>query len=129
MKIPSFSRIKRKCPENSRFSQVLNILMQQCVRFYCYPDEVEIAARNLEGLVTDGDGVLVFAYAGVVGGEAVQEGRTQTRAVLLILLQPVAFIRRAAVERGAGTAHSPLLATGALLQSHWRCISLYRIFD
>lgn len=46
------------------------------MRFYHYPDEVEIAARNLEGLVANGDGVLVFAYAGVVGGETVQEGRT-----------------------------------------------------
>lgn len=44
--------------------------------FYYYPDEVEIAARNFKGLVADGDGVLVFAYAGVVGGETVQERRT-----------------------------------------------------
>lgn len=45
-------------------------------RYDYYPDEVEIAARNFEGLVADGDGVLVFAYAGVVGGETVQERRT-----------------------------------------------------
>lgn len=38
-----------------------------------YPNEIEIAARNFKGLVTDRNRVLVFAYTGVVGGEAVEE--------------------------------------------------------
>lgn len=98
---------------------------------FCYPDEIEVAARNLEGLVTDGNGVLVFAYAGVVSGETVQERRPQAGVVLLliVLLQPVALVRRATVERGARATHSSLLAARALLQSHRRCISLNRIFD
>lgn len=94
-----------------------------------YPDEVEITTRNFEGLVADGDGILVFAYTGVVGGETVQERGSQTRIVLLIMLQPIALVRRAAIQRGTGTTHGPLLATRTLFQSHWRCISLYRIFD
>lgn len=93
-----------------------------------YPNEIEIAACNFEGMVTDRNRVLVFAYTGVVGGEAVEERCPQTRIVLLVVLQPIALVRRAAVQRGTGTTHGPLL-TAALLQSHWRCISLYRIFD
>lgn len=84
-----------------------------------YPNEVEIAARNFEGLVADGDGVLVFAYTGVVGGKTVQERGSQTRIVLLIMLQSIALIRCATIQRGTGTTHGSLLAAGTLLQSHW----------
>lgn len=97
-----------------------------------YPDEVEITTRNLERLVADGNGVLVFAYTGVVSGETVQERGPQAGVVLLlliVLLQPVALVRRATIERGAGATHASFLAARALLQSHWRCISLNRIFD
>jgi len=51
-----------------------------------YPDEIKIAARNFEGLVADGDSILVFAYTGIVGRKTMQEGGSQTRIMLLIML-------------------------------------------